>query len=228
MDRPQLEYAPNEPGAGRRRALRIALWVGVAIVAVLFFARALPDAWRTARVLEWQRRAMADLAPPDQTVAVYEPNSQADWLRRGLHRSTVPNLLFRPDPAWEGLTRTCGETLFRDWPILFLHERRNAHGSRLIVVSWGPSGDFNSDSTFSVWAAVYAPGTWRANPSLLSQMRLFDGFVSDRSRTVYHAGQPDPSDPSHFTITCESDGSPSTVDGWLEDDDTVKLELRKP
>jgi hypothetical protein len=41
------------------------------------------------------------------------------------------------------------------------------------------------------------------------------------------AGQPDPSDESHFTIRYESDGKSNLIDGWLMPDDTVKLEPRK-
>ena len=41
-----------------------------------------------------------------------------------------------------------------------------------------------------------------------------------------YAGQPDPSDPSHFVIEIESGGRRHTVDGWLQDDDTPLLQLR--
>jgi hypothetical protein len=50
-------------------------------------------------------------------------------------------------------------------------------------------------------------GAWRFPPDwkLLQQpLRLF-------------AGQPDPDDPTHFTIGYEYDGEPGTIDGYLED-----------
>ena len=37
---------------------------------------------------------------------------------------------------------------------------------------------------------------------------------------------PDPADPSHFTIDYDLNGTRHTVDGWLEDDEFVKMELR--
>jgi hypothetical protein len=40
------------------------------------------------------------------------------------------------------------------------------------------------------------------------------------------AGQPDPNDASHFTIAYECDGQKGTIDGWLMNDDSVKLEVR--
>ena len=41
-----------------------------------------------------------------------------------------------------------------------------------------------------------------------------------------YAGQPDPNDKSHFTLAYTLNGKPGTIDGWLNDDDTVKLEVR--
>lgn len=41
-----------------------------------------------------------------------------------------------------------------------------------------------------------------------------------------YAGQPDPADASHFTIRYESKGSGGTIDGWLRDGDSVKLQVR--
>jgi hypothetical protein len=40
------------------------------------------------------------------------------------------------------------------------------------------------------------------------------------------AGQPDPNDDSHFTIRYEVDNQPGTIDGWLQADDTIKLQIR--
>jgi hypothetical protein len=40
------------------------------------------------------------------------------------------------------------------------------------------------------------------------------------------AGQPDAADQSHFTIAYESRGRKGTIDGWLANDDSIKLEVR--
>ena len=43
---------------------------------------------------------------------------------------------------------------------------------------------------------------------------------------VMYFGQPDPIDLSHFTIKYEIDNIPGTIDGWLQNDDTDKLQIR--
>ena len=50
-----------------------------------------------------------------------------------------------------------------------------------------------------------------------------------RPRTLalrWYAGQCDPSDDSHFTINFQLDGKPGVLDGWLRNDDTIRLQLR--
>jgi hypothetical protein len=41
-----------------------------------------------------------------------------------------------------------------------------------------------------------------------------------------YAGQPDPVDSSHFTIPYETTSGRGTIDGWLQADDTVKMQVR--
>jgi hypothetical protein len=41
-----------------------------------------------------------------------------------------------------------------------------------------------------------------------------------------YAGQPDPKDASHFTIRYTAGEEEGFIDGWLQDDDTVKLKQR--
>lgn len=39
-------------------------------------------------------------------------------------------------------------------------------------------------------------------------------------------GQPDPDDASHFTFRYKVDGAAGTIDAWLQDDDTIKFQVR--
>jgi hypothetical protein len=39
----------------------------------------------------------------------------------------------------------------------------------------------------------------------------------------FYAGQADPKDPSHFTIDYDFDGQRGTIDGWLTDDDFLRI-----
>lgn len=43
---------------------------------------------------------------------------------------------------------------------------------------------------------------------------------------VIYAGQIDPTDESHFTIAFDADNGKGVIDGWVINDDLVKLELR--
>ena len=42
----------------------------------------------------------------------------------------------------------------------------------------------------------------------------------------FYAGQADPADPSHFTICYAIGGHPGTLDGWLQADDKVRIQIR--
>jgi hypothetical protein len=41
-------------------------------------------------------------------------------------------------------------------------------------------------------------------------------------------GQPDQKDPSHFTIAYQIDNQPGVIDGWLDDDEHIRLEAHGP
>ncbi len=45
-------------------------------------------------------------------------------------------------------------------------------------------------------------------------------------RVRFYAGQPDPNDPSHFTIRYEVNDQPGTIDGWLHFGSVVELKVR--
>jgi len=75
---------------------------------------------------------------------------------------------------------------------------------------------------------IVAPGgnplwkaPWRWTPAAGSKPA--DLRVEPVNRFRFYAGQPNPADPSHFTITYELDGAKSTIDGRLKDDGTVEL-----
>jgi hypothetical protein len=52
-----------------------------------------------------------------------------------------------------------------------------------------------------------------------------DPFFIIGADRVY-AGQPDPADPSHFVIDYDDEDGRHTVDGWLQDADTLKFRFR--
>ena len=60
-----------------------------------------------------------------------------------------------------------------------------------------------------------------------SQALALDLILTESPQTLtLYWGQPDPIDLSHFTIKYTIDNIPGTIDGWLQNDDTVKLQIR--
>jgi hypothetical protein len=51
--------------------------------------------------------------------------------------------------------------------------------------------------------------------------------IDYRDQLRVYAGQPDPTDESHFTLGYELDGKPGTIDGWLRPNGSVVLEPRE-
>jgi hypothetical protein len=47
------------------------------------------------------------------------------------------------------------------------------------------------------------------------------------AQATIFAGQPDPNDPTHFTIDYAFNGQRNTIDGWVLNDGGVKLEPRR-
>jgi hypothetical protein len=48
----------------------------------------------------------------------------------------------------------------------------------------------------------------------------------DSRRVRIFAGQADPADESHFTLTYEVDGHRGLIDGWLDPYDKVRMQVR--
>jgi hypothetical protein len=72
----------------------------------------------------------------------------------------------------------------------------------------------SSDITPTTASWVFIPGAGGAP----GQIKL-----EQRNRLRVFAGQPDPADPSRFTIAYDVDGTPGVLTGRLKDDDTIEL-----
>ena len=117
--------------------------------------------------------------------------------------------------------------------ILFLHERQSPGGRRrLVVLRRGPKSPlfyYLLPLTFS--AQLIDPATRAEGPTVVAalvptdlDLRIPADLLNSPVRCF--AGQPDPDDPSHFTVRLELGATPGTIDGWLEDDDRVRLKFR--
>ena len=227
----ELAYAPAPSWSRRRVFRRFVLPVSTVLVAGLLW-RYGPSLVEHVQVLESQRRTLGYAPPPGRVIYDNDPQR-------------VPGLL--QDPAYvsthTGLPK--GAFALYDNPVFQTHQRRGksaarpvapaafmgrltspAGNTRLVAVQWTqvPPGDapflqFALRPTVEVPARLFAPG--RSVP--LGSAAGLEMFVAPGDRTRIVEGQRDPADPSHFTIDYVHNGVPGTIDGWLNDDDTVTL-----
>jgi hypothetical protein len=248
-DRPQIDYAPK-PSGRRSRRIRFLLYALLVIAIVVPVGlKCGPRAWQRVQLLYWQRRAMRYTAPPDLVVYDGTPPSDpmAMW-ERGYHTRNIGGandayIFARP---WQEFYALCSRPGRNSAPTLFLHEVRSPMGNRrLVAIEGWCEGSLNGgwlEDHIDLSAIVFRPGSLFSQPTELGSSKnvfeLSSVDVSDRiakrqriggrvwGYPFLFAGQLDPSDPAHFTIGYKVHGKPGKIDGWLLDDDTVRLEVR--
>jgi hypothetical protein len=228
-----LPYAPPPPKF-RRRARRIAF--GVAIGLLLLLAGVLmPSVLRQARLLRLQRACERYSAPATQVVFEVGPpptpksqNHPSDPARK---ESKILQAL--TTPQWDAFAQAAPAGFQSIGPILFMHDRRKPSGETRLVVVRIPSPIKGISLThFPLYVQLIHPAVALLPPRLVYGQTIHNPAPmpspSEPHHDRYYAGQADPADASHFTITCEINGQPGLIDGWLRDDDSVLLEARKP
>jgi hypothetical protein len=105
--------------------------------------------------------------------------------------------------------------------VLYLHRSRDSSGAeRLIVVELSYRQHYQLG--FDCWDLL------TANPVRAMGLGANDYTfpmpfdAADKPLRLY-AGQPDPNDPSRFTIRYDLDGQPGTIEGWVNEHGTVSL-----
>ena len=175
---------------------------------------------------------MAYTAPPTQ-VAYEEDPALAKLLLTSPDYIRVCNnshfVAHQPRPWRDRFTGISGDGL------AFSHERTAPAGAhRLVVVQlWlagsmpVPPRQFRQILLLNEY--VILPGSFGPAPELAQKASLQIEELSalaPSDRLRFYAGQPDPTDSSHFTIGYAVNGQPGTIDGWLGDDERVKLVVR--
>jgi hypothetical protein len=172
------------------------------------------------RLLDRQANYTEYAAPADRVVYCEDPAaagrlaaSDTHYRRLGTSTCYVADLGERVPGIH--LTRNGG-------PILFLHGRQSPGGTvRLVEVSI-----MSLDDAEILCIDEFVPIS--ANQRDAYQSRQSDVVV--RRWPAQHmtilAGQPDRADPSHFTIAYRLEDQPGTIDGWLSDDGSVRVQVR--
>jgi hypothetical protein len=221
-----LDYAPPLPWYRRSRARRL-VWVAVAMLTLLLVIRAAPRAWNHVAMLYWQGQCMDYVAPADQVVydQLATPGVTAGPPTTAIVPASWRSFYMRASPSVPVGSSVCSATAF-------LHRRTDSSSGadRLVAVDVFPHIR-SQGSLIYLACRVFTPGTALRRPreeGLRMRDQVLDDLLVDFSTRIrVFAGQPDPADASHFTIVMELDGEPRTLDGWLLDDDTIKLERRK-
>jgi len=153
---------------------------------------------------------------------------------RGYDSSAAAGSLLHPQ-VWEHVSDYAGLVHGLDAP-LFLHSRNRPDGvERLVAVRPVPTARYAFTSPTQSgpkWELKSQPLTFLANTGGSTQPLSCVGstgvplvYTSDDRVTIF-AGQADASNASHFTIGYSINGHHGTLEGWLQNDDSIRLAAR--
>jgi hypothetical protein len=251
---PLIEYAPPAPRPWRRRVRR-ALLAGASVVVIATVLASLAWAasgmyWR-ARVRAKLERLGAYSRPAD--LVVYDDDRRRmDVLLAQPYYDYFPGSYGfpgnyadeapRPYAYYDDLGPRGANTGVnrRGHAVLFLHRLVDANGKAAVVEvfldPWGTLTlglwDDDADPNMRVWelgSGFPIPLGEREQMGLDDYTDHADvvPFKMDDPRPLrIFAGQPDPLDPSRFTIRYDLGGTPGVIDGQLATDGTVRLSAR--
>ncbi|HET6252082.1 MAG TPA: hypothetical protein VFE47_30635 [Tepidisphaeraceae bacterium] len=223
-DKNIIRYAPSKS----KRRLRWKLLVGLAFALSLVIAIPLTRITRRLEYLKNQKRLMdfsysaneiilEDNAHRIQQLLTLQPPRYLGGLGDGEIERIKPFLLERI-PVDGSPKRLRGGTAF-------LHQRcANGGFPRLVQVAIYSSKIGKARERNINWRVI-RPGTFSKNPYV-----VFSGDASfptlDSEEMRVFAGEPDPHDPSHFSIQYEIGKSRGVLDGRLQSDDSVVISIR--
>jgi hypothetical protein len=229
---PQLDYGPFFPWHRRKKIRRRIILLLFVVVAVFTGVRWGPRAWHRVHLYWAQRQCLNYLAPQGQLIyaTTSDPSVRNDanafrqpppacWVRLG---ASLPDPVAYPMAGY--YVDTDFDTL-APAPV-FIHGRRSGGKKRLVVVQFG--AQVIGGGWHSVFCArVIDPATLLHGPTLLWEQSTIipDSLGWDGIVRIF-AGSADESDSSHFVIGITVNGQPMIIDGWLQNADSVKMEVR--
>jgi hypothetical protein len=224
----QLDYAPPRVVMRRARLRRGAIVLSL----MLFLAVGVwltPRAVRHIQVVYWQGRCLSYVVPAEQVVYTADPGDfRLLPVTSGYGGSAATGHAYFVPKAY---TNFAGSTFTSQaFGTGFLHQRRSKRGNvRLVALDLHIANVIGREKYMIFGANVFSPGGILTGPRNLPTKTTGDGvqvFVAAGDAYTVFAGQPDPKDEAHFTFDFIYNGTRRTVDGWLEDDDSVFLKRR--
>jgi hypothetical protein len=224
----RLDYAPQiPPWYHHKRVRQIAVGIAVFIVIYYWGYQIWHQQVRRQFAQDWRSETQACMeytAPANQIVFDDDPRDfgQLDDCNVIMRRNGQA-AAGRKLNIWSySLISIPALTKVSD-AFVFLHARKSKSGNQRLIVIWSPML-FEQD--FNLHAAVILAPNAPFDQLVGKEGMNFDSTIPHNSTLRVFAGQPDPFDDSHFTIGYEADHHAGTIDGWLEDDDTVKLTIQ--
>ena len=224
----EVHYA-QPPPVHRRPSFRRAVLVAALLFLTAFLYQVGPAAWRHTRAVYWKGRCESFVPP--KGLVIYEDDparlsavlAQPGYVSRSLAVGTS-GLALMELPTWKAYYGNAA-------PVVFMHRRTSPSGNeRFVAVQFAAVG---SDTTWrrltfmpyventASYFSLNRPA--RATPPPVNGLMMFRE-AGDGTRVL--AGTPDPADASHFNIDYVHNDVSGTIDGWLNDDDSVTLAPR--
>ena len=229
-----LSYLPAPKLLQRRWPRRIFLAFAL-IAALVLLARYGRRGLAHLDLMYIQARCAGYSAPDEQVVFEEEPTRAAVLLRDRsyqavpfLHAEHGAMAVRRLEiwPRYLGARGVPSPDMYRQCAPLFLHRLQAPGGSKRIVYV-GYDYYHLQAARCAVLSAIKTPGNGSRIVSIRADVfeTFFPTHVLPRDLRFY-AGQIDRDDPSHFTIGFEWAGERGRIHGWLQDDETVRFEVR--
>jgi hypothetical protein len=171
-----------------------------------------PVLWYRIQLSYWYERTAGHEAPGDTVAWKVQSPSSATHVFRGYFV-----------PAWHRFYTLVSPPGLRSDGTPFVGELRTRSGRDVLVAvdvtTYAPLPQPN----FHIRA--FTPGAgWTPPKQVLDHMRGAPLPLGKNVRVF--VGRSDPANLSHFTIPFEIDGRAGTIDGWLQENDDVLLEVR--
>jgi hypothetical protein len=232
-----LNYAPRPPLFRQRRfrrRLALLLVLTAAAWSAWYWG---PPLYLRARTHIWRNQAFSYSLPPDTVVFESDAAASAQLLKGSGYSPVTLGVGPSPGaardlPAFRRLLSSGMNIEPGPYAPLFLHRLTTRGGqSRIVAIDFTveqfPVPDKVIDPPVSLVASIFLPDTkisddevtfrWEAmQRPFTAECYGFWTALNDRSLRFY-AGQPDPADPSHFTIAYSAHGQRGAIDGWAQD-----------
>jgi hypothetical protein len=212
--------SPRAPWLRASRVRRISRWILLLLLAGAGVAlwRAGPHLFSRGFFLYWRHRCLTDVVSPGTIDYDNDPADRTRLLSTGRYlklREAVSLKSSDPSNKTMGLGDGNGTN--------FLHGRTSPGGNqRLVDVEVAGSGGSLSLRSGSRPASFWGDEYDRFRSSQMAGVTLWM-HADAGDRVIVWAGQPDPADPSRFTIDVSINGQRSVISGQLQDDGSVIL-----